>query len=199
MLVRPMRRGARRVGSSSQRREEESGAYRWKGQAMKSEGKQLQKELAQYLREQDAAQLRLLRARINAARVERRHMLSGARLQCRTARTELRVSATRSTARERSQEDDDAVRSNLPAELVPVFNAVGKRIKGSAKKSRTEAFLDWAEENPDEIISVQQANADRELKQMLKEQREQGRNVRDARRYKQSPEELRKLLAAVPF
>lgn len=105
----------------------------------------------------------------------------------------------RSTARERGQEDDDAVRSNLPPELRPVFDKVRRSIKASGKRSRTEAFLDWAEENPDEILSVQQATADRELKALLKQQREQGRTVRDARRYKLPPEELAKLLEAVPF
>lgn len=229
---------------------------------MTGERKRLQQELAGYLREKDAAQLRLLRARINAARVERRTMVHGARMQCREARAALRdrqkleraavtqrhqlerveertACATgrsrararglerealaaheyrdarvlvrqvknadrrnvhqRSTKRERSQEDDDRVRSNLPAELVPVFDRVSKRIRGSAKRSRTEAFLEWAEENPDEILAVQQAKADAELRALLKEQREHGRAMRKAGRYKQSPEELRELLAAVPF
>lgn len=105
----------------------------------------------------------------------------------------------RSTARERSQEDDDAVRSNLPAELVPVFDKHRKQFKDGAKRSRTEAFLEWAEENPDEILLVQQSEADRSLRALLKEQRELGRSVRSARRYKQTPEELETLLAAVPF
>jgi len=226
------------------------------------ERKQLQAELAGYLRDQDNAKLRLLRARINAARVDRRTMVHGARMQCREARLALRdaqrlereritqrhqlerveertACATgksrarakgleqeasargeyteartlvrqvrnadkrnvvqRSTKRERSQEDDDRVRSNLPAELVPVFDKVAKRIKGSAKRTRTEAFLEWAEENPDEILAVQQARADAELRALLKEQREHGRTMRKTGRYKQSPEELRELLAAVPF
>jgi molybdenum-dependent DNA-binding transcriptional regulator ModE len=105
----------------------------------------------------------------------------------------------RSTARERRQEDDDAVRSNLPAELVPVFEKHRKAFKDTAKRSRTEAFLEWAEENPDEILLVQQSEADRGLRELLKQQRELGRDVRNARRYKQTPEELAQLLAAVPF
>jgi hypothetical protein len=105
----------------------------------------------------------------------------------------------RSTARERSQEDDDAVRANLPPELVPVFDKVSRKIKGTPKRTRTEAFLDWAEENPDEILAVQQAVADKALRELLKQQRELGRTVRSTTRYKQSPEELEKLLAGVPF
>jgi hypothetical protein len=105
----------------------------------------------------------------------------------------------RSSARERAQEDDDAVRSNLPPELVPVFDKVSRKIKGSPKRTRTEAFLDWAEENPDEILAVQQSVADKALREMLKQQRELGRTVRSTTRYKQSPEQLAELLAGVPF
>jgi hypothetical protein len=120
-------------------------------------------------------------------------------LQRQVRDADRRTAKTRSTARERGQEDDDAVRGNLPPELRPVFDKVRKTIKASGKRSRTEAFLDWAEENPEEILAVQQATADRELKELLKQQREQGRTVRDARRYKLPPEELSKLLAEVPF
>lgn len=105
----------------------------------------------------------------------------------------------RATALERSQEDDDAVRANLPPELVPVFEKMSRKIKGTPKRTRTEAFLDWAEENPDEILAVQQAVADKALREMLKQQRELGRTVRSTTRYKQTPEELAKLLAGVPF
>lgn len=116
-----------------------------------------------------------------------------------TRRSKSAAAAVRSTARERSQEDDDQVRGNLPPELRPVFDKVGKRIKATGKKSRTEAFLDWAEENPEEILAVQQAKADQELKALLKQSREAGRTVRDARRYKLPPAELAKLLEGVPF
>lgn len=130
-----------------------------------------------------------------------RSELASAKAQLRVERrtSALGAGKVRSTARERAQEDDDAVRGNLPPELRPVFDKVRRHIKPSGKKSRTEAFLDWAEENPEEILAVQQADADRELKQLLKLQREQGRTVRDARRYKLPPEELAKLLEGVPF
>jgi hypothetical protein len=105
----------------------------------------------------------------------------------------------RSTIRERSQESDDAVRSNLPPELVPVFNAHRKNYKGSARRSRTEQFLEWAEENPDEIISIQSANAERELAELVREHTAHGRAVRKAGRYRQDPAALRRALAAVPF
>lgn len=105
----------------------------------------------------------------------------------------------RSTARERSAESDDAVRSNLPPELVPVFNAHRKNFKGSARRSRTEQFLEWAEENPDEIIAIQSANAERDLAKLLQEHAEHGKRLRKTGRYRQDSETLRRELAAVPF
>lgn len=223
--------------------------------------KYLQRELASHLREKDQASLALLRAKIQGARVERRHRLHAARQSCRGALLSLRERqreerrqltlthhaeraqgratcnsgkqqareedllleqqaetqykderlfqrqmrrattprVERSTVRERKQEDDDAVRNNLPSELIPVFEKHRRAIKGSARRSRTEAFLEWAEENPDEVLQVQQAEADRALHELLKQERELGRNVRDARRYKKSPKELARLLAEVPF
>ena len=232
-----------------------------------SDQKALQRELADHLRQKDVADLRLLRARIGSARVERQLMIRVAREQCKTTRGLLRerqasertglraqhlveriedksacdagkalakrqggalelgakqtlkqealerrrvrdagkAPKLRTTSRERTQEDDDAVRSNLPPELVTVFNALGLKPryrelwKATPKHSRTEAFLDWAEENPDEILTVQQSKADQELKALIKQQRELGRAVRSTDRYKHSPAELRELLAGVPF
>lgn len=229
---------------------------------MAGEQKKLQRELASYLADQDRARLRLLRAQINAARVERRHLLAGARTQCREARGSLKdkqanerrglierqrleraeeraacssgveraksqgTAAERSafaeyaearalrrqlarterkrakqqpTKRERVAEDDDEVRGNLSPELVAVFNAVAKKIKAGPRRSRTEAFLEWAEAHPEEVYAVQQAEADARFKQLLKDQREHGQAMRKAGRYKQSPEKLRELLATVPF
>ncbi|HKY34656.1 MAG TPA: hypothetical protein VJN18_01845 [Polyangiaceae bacterium] len=223
--------------------------------------KRLQRDLAEHLREKDRAALGLLRAKIQAARVERRHRLRAARQSCHSALLTLRAQqkeerhqltlhhraereggratchagkqqareegfslerearseydeerdfqrqmrratkprVKRSTIRERKQEDDDSVRNNLPRDLVAVFDKHRRAIKGSARRSRTEEFLQWAEENPDEVIAIQQAEADRALKELLKQERELGRSVRSTTRYKQSPEELSRLLADVPF
>src|SRR4029078_1493764 len=62
-----------------------------------------------------------------------------------------RPRALRSTSGERRQESDDEVRSNLEPDMVRVFDVVRKQIKGNLRKSRTEAFLQWAEENPSEV------------------------------------------------
>jgi len=121
------------------------------------------------------------------------------RLQREVRAADRRGSLLRSTKRERVQEDDDAVRRNLPADLVPVFDQVKKKIKGSARKSRTEAFLEWAEENAGEIVAIQQADADAYLAKLLQQEKEHHRAMRKTTRYRQSPEALERELAAVPF
>ncbi len=93
----------------------------------------------------------------------------------------------RSTTGERRQESDDEVRSNLPSDMVRVFDSVRKSIKGSPRKSRTEAFLQWAEENPGEVYELMQHDADRYLAQLLAEQERVQRELR------------RSSLAGVPF
>lgn len=105
----------------------------------------------------------------------------------------------RSTSHERRQEDDDRVRSNLPAELLSVFERVKRRIKGSARRTRTEEFLEWAQENPDEVLQEQQKRADDELRELLKAERAHKGSVRKAGRYRGSEEQLRQRLADVPF
>lgn len=77
----------------------------------------------------------------------------------------------RSTAAERRQESDDEVASNLSAELVPVFYEVKKHIKGGPRRTRTESFLEWAEENPDAVLEAQQHSADKYLRELLAEER----------------------------
>ena len=74
------------------------------------------------------------------------------------------------TAREVSAESDDEVRANIDADLVPVFDRVKKSVKASAHQSRTEAFLRYVEENPQEVIQLQQQSADLEVKRLLAEQ-----------------------------
>jgi hypothetical protein len=71
--------------------------------------------------------------------------------------------------------------------MVPVFNAVRKHIKGGLRKSRTEAFLQWAEENPGEVYDLMQHDADKYLAQLLAEEARTSRELR------------RRSVAGVPF
>jgi hypothetical protein len=75
----------------------------------------------------------------------------------------------RSARRERESESDDEVRRNLSPDLASVFNKVRRHIKGSERRSRTEAFLEWAEQNPDEIYAMQEQRAAREIERLVKE------------------------------
>lgn len=105
----------------------------------------------------------------------------------------------RRSSAEARRESDDEVRANIPAELVGVFDQHGGRIRGSGRKSRTEAFLEWAEEHPGKIVASQQKVADRELKRLLKEEKAARGEMRKAGRYRRSAEALSEDLADVPF
>jgi len=85
------------------------------------------------------------------------------------------IGRVRTATRERESESDDEVRRDIPLELVGVFNKVRRNIKGSDRRSRTEAFLEWAEENPGEIYALQEQEAAREIKRLVNDyQREAG-------------------------
>jgi hypothetical protein len=124
-------------------------------------------------------------------------------LQRDVAAADARGRRVRSTARERREESDDAVKSNLPAELVPVFERVKTKIKAGPRRSRTEAFLEWAEEHPGEIVAVQQAQADADLAKLLAEEKRHHQAMRKTGRYKRDADVLRRALAGgddeVPF
>jgi len=84
----------------------------------------------------------------------------------------------RSTAKERRQESDDAVRQNIPPELAPLFEKVKRQIKGSERESRTEAFLKYAEENPGELAEVIEAEAEREIARLQREEAKEAKRLR---------------------
>src|SRR5690606_6266812 len=83
-------------------------------------------------------------------------------------------------------ESDDEVRANLPPELVPVFDRHRGRFKDSPRMSRTEAFLHWVAENPDEVIYEQaqaaEAAAAREIAELQKAERAMSSKLRKAGR-----------------
>lgn len=85
------------------------------------------------------------------------------------------------TAIERRAESDDAVRSNLPAELLPVFERVKSHIRGSRHRTRTEAFLEWAEEHPEDVLAYQGDATDREVARLVAEHEATERQLRKTR------------------
>ena len=69
----------------------------------------------------------------------------------------------RRTAAEGLRESEDAVLRDIPAELHPIWNKVRGRIKGSSRRSRAEAFMQWVEENFGEVVALQQVKQERAM------------------------------------
>lgn len=80
-------------------------------------------------------------------------------------------------ARERRGESDDEVRANIPSDLVTLFERVKRGIKGSGRKSRTEAFLEYVEEHPDEQFAGIEDKTDALVRQLERQQRAGRRSV----------------------
>ncbi len=66
------------------------------------------------------------------------------------------------------RESDEEVRQNIPRALVELFNRVRHAIKGNARQTRTEAFLQYVEEHPGEEIAAAEKLAEWRLKSVLR-------------------------------
>ncbi|MET0410227.1 MAG: hypothetical protein ABW217_02975 [Polyangiaceae bacterium] len=144
------------------------------------------------------AEVREMRNRARAQCQARQHRIRGAgghavdrrsaelRNEARLRQQLARVDAKQrnrhmASRRERLEEDDDAVRSNLPPELLPAFERVRKHIKASKRTTRTEAFLEWAESHPEDVIAYQGDATDRELRRLIAEHEATERQLRKTR------------------
>jgi len=112
----------------------------------------------------DADEKRALDDAIRILANERHHQASLARWE-RSAKAREKP---KRTGRETKSESDGAVIANLPAELHAVFRKVRKVIKASPRRSRTEAFLEWLEENPGEADAIRFELAEKELSAELR-------------------------------
>ncbi len=105
---------------------------------------------------------------------EKKRLAEERRLQAEVRRIDRRLAKRetvgRATARERKQESDDEVRRNLPPELLALFERIKKNIRGSARLSRTEEVLHFAEEHPDEVVNAIEGLSDRELARLQAEE-----------------------------
>lgn len=108
------------------------------------------------------------RARVQHAKGELAAYLVGERERV-AAERQARPPKLRRTAVEARAESDDAVRRDIPRELVPVFDRVRRTIKGSPRKSRSEEFLEWAEAHPEEVLDVQAELAEADVERMIAE------------------------------
>lgn len=103
-----------------------------------------------------------------------------------------KTSSAGRTRTERRTESDDEVASNLEDPgLRVVWDAVKHRIKGGARRSRTEAFLEWAAEHTGDVYAIQEADAERHLVELERRERQLAKAMR------RRP--TRAELAAVPF
>ena len=103
--------------------------------------------------------------------------------------------AAKAKARERASESDEEVEGNIPAELRDYWRKVRGSFKASARKSRTEAFLEWMQgEGARDFEGWEAARADRHVEELLRKQREQERQMRKSYRTR-----AREQLSDVPF
>jgi hypothetical protein len=65
-----------------------------------------------------------------------------------------RLEVRRPRGSERRGESDDEVRGNVPPELVGLWERVKGRIRGTDRMTRTEAFLQYAHDHPNEVLEV---------------------------------------------
>ncbi len=132
-------------------------------------------------------------ARERAMLREERALQAQLRRLAQHAKTRVAKHATK--AKERKAESDDFVRGNLPRELVPVFNRVRASIKGGPRTTRTEAFLEWAESHPDEVLEHQGHDTDREVARLVAEHEQLAGRLRKGKRHYSALA----LAEAVPF
>jgi hypothetical protein len=71
---------------------------------------------------------------------------------------------------ERAAESDSEVEHNIPPELVPVFRRVRAKIKSSPRRTRTEAFLEWAQSHPGDVIAITDAQLERDVAKLVAEE-----------------------------
>lgn len=136
----------------------------------------------------------ILRARAEL-QVEKKYEADLRRIE--RANRQRRKEAPRVTPIERQAESDDEVRSNIPSELVALFERVKRGIKASPRMSRTEAFLHYAEENPDDVLAAVDDKTDALIRELEGLHREARRSLRrpPPRPRPYTPEQL----AEVPF
>jgi len=166
---------------------------------------ELSRELAQMRQaESNRCQLRKARVRLQSeSAIDRRRREARERTRAEAHARKLERHTTRKE-RERSKvekqkESDDEVRANLEPEFVPLFDVVRAKIRARPGMSRTEAFLHWLEENPDESWRMRDDLAERRLRALLKEQHEAERALRRAGGRVESARARRKRLEPAPF
>ena len=97
----------------------------------------------------------------------------------------------RATAAEHRSQSDDTVVGNIPPELVSLWERVKRSIRGSDRMSRTEAFLEYAESHPEEVLDAleDRTNAPVREPNLEARARDASRAFREAANLRESPPE----------
>lgn len=161
--------------------------------ARRAKAEMLRKLADELERDMNAARSTCDAALGNARTLATKHEQARAKLQAERAfRAEMKRLASHDKQRRKEasskrqaihaiQQSDDEVRGNISPELVALWERVKGRIRGSRDMSRTEAFLHYAEEHPDEILSSLDDVTDRLVREL--EERERGARRRMSSRY----------------
>lgn len=104
------------------------------------------------------------------------------------------------TRAEKREESDCEVSANIDDPgLRIVWEHIKHKIKGGSRRTRTEAFYEWAAEHQSKVYEIQEADAERALVALEAEERKLAREVKAGRYRKRSAEQLAETLEAVPF
>jgi hypothetical protein len=138
-------------------------------------------ELAARVRDEHAGAVQACMIRHEQARAEvrtpREKLAEEKRYQKELRRIERlyiqqRKEVKRASRRERMQESDDAVRGNIPPEYIPLWERVKGKIRAGDRKSRTEAFMQYVEEHPAEMLEVLEDRTDALMRDLERQERE---------------------------
>lgn len=105
----------------------------------------------------------------------------------------------RVTAKERHEESTDEVERNLPAELVPVWRKIHRSIKAGPRRTRTEAFLEWVEDNTEEAHRIVYDQVEKDVAAMLAEHEAVSKRLKKTRGYEKPEAQASALAGGVPF
>lgn len=123
---------------------------------------------------------RALKDQIGRARAEylAEHQYQADLRRIERANRQRRKEAHGSTRIERQSESDDEVRANIPPELLGLFERVKRGIKGSPRMTRTEAFLRYVEDHPNEFLEAMEDKTEALIRELEAKQAEAHRSLR---------------------
>ncbi len=89
-----------------------------------------------------------------------------------------RLEHRRASRTELRRESDDEVLQNIPPEFVGLWERVKARIRGTDRMTRTEAFLHYAHEHPDELLEVLEDKSEALIREREAEERTMRKAIR---------------------